>query len=57
MTAQEHKRFVSLLNQYKRKVTKDKSFARSFLIDLGVVTEKGNLRKPYKNLCIPEEQA
>jgi hypothetical protein len=44
-----HKAFLS----YKKKVTRSKKAARKFLIELGVYTEKGNLRKPYKNLKMP----
>jgi hypothetical protein len=56
MDNKELKDFIKLLEEYKRKpVTKES--ATKFLVDIGVITEKGNLRKNYKNLCIPQEQA
>jgi len=49
--------FVALLDKYKVKVSKSETTSKAFLVDLGVITEKGNLRKNYKNLYIPMEQA
>lgn len=31
-----------------KELSKDKGKARQFLIDAGIYTKKGNLRKPYK---------
>jgi len=47
------KTFVAILDNYKIKVSKTEKSSKAFLVDLGVITEKGNLRKNYKNLCIP----
>ncbi|MCB9233600.1 MAG: hypothetical protein H6581_18225 [Bacteroidia bacterium] len=56
MTEKELTEFVNALEQFKAKVTSSKAASRKFLVELGVVTEKGNPRKNYKHLCIPQEQ-
>lgn len=48
--------FVDVLEKYKAKVSKTEESSQKFLIELGVITEKGNLKKNYKNLCIPAGQ-
>ncbi len=57
MTDQERQDFLKILESYKNKLSKNKNAAREFLVDVGVYTKKGNLRKNYKHLCIPQEQA
>lgn len=57
MTEQERKEFIKILERYKRKFAKNKNASREFLIKVGIYTEKGNLRKNYKHLCIPPTQA
>ena len=56
MSDKEVQEFQEILKAYKKKVTRSKEASREFLVELGVLTEKGNLRKQYKNLCIPQEQ-
>ena len=56
MSEKELKEFQDVLENYRKKVTKSKEASRKFLIELGIFTAKGNLRKPYKHLCIPQEQ-
>ncbi len=48
--------FLEILDKYKSKVSKSEKSSKAFLVELGVITEKGNLRKNYKDLCIPKEQ-
>lgn len=48
--------FVTLLEKYKAKVSKSQKSSLTFLVELGIVTEKGNLKRNYKDLCIPQEQ-
>lgn len=48
--------FLSVLQKYKSKVSKTEESSKTFLVELGVITDKGNLKTPYKNLCIPTEQ-
>lgn len=57
MTDKERQEFIRLLETYKKKFSKSKKDAKEFLIEIGVYTEKGNLKKNYKHLCIPQEQA
>lgn len=47
--------FLSILKNYKKKVSETEETAKTFLVELGVITEKGNLKKNYKHLCIREE--
>lgn len=47
--------FLSILKKYKIKVSETEETAKRFLVELGVITEKGNLKKNYEHLCIPEE--
>ena len=56
MTTQERQKLKKALKQYKSKVTASKAASQQFLVELGVFTKKGNVRKEYKNLCIPPDQ-
>tara|TARA_R110000868_G_scaffold177159_1_gene415454 strand:+ start:293 stop:466 length:174 start_codon:yes stop_codon:yes gene_type:complete len=55
----DHERKILLqeLRAYKKEVTSSKESSRKFLKDVGIITEKGNLTKNYRNLCIPKELA
>lgn len=59
MSDKEKREFSAILQQYKEKLSGNKKASRQFLVDVGIITPKGNLRKPYKHLtlCIPQEQA
>lgn len=48
--------FVKVLKKYKERVSQTEETSKAFLVDLGVITPKGNLTKNYKDLCIPVEQ-
>lgn len=52
----ETDQFISILVKYKEKVSRSEKSSKKFLLDLGVITEKGNLKKNYKNICILEDQ-
>jgi hypothetical protein len=56
MNDRERKEFIRILQQYKMKFSRSRKASMKFLVDVGILTKKGNLRKPYKNLCIPREQ-
>lgn len=56
MTEQEILYFLNVLNQYKEKLSKNKKAAKKFLVDAGIYSENGNLKRNYKHLCIPQEQ-
>jgi hypothetical protein len=55
MTSKERKEFLEILKKYQQKNFK-KEDAQDFLVNAGIYTEKGNLKKRYKTLCIPQEQ-
>ena len=55
MTDKEREEFIIILEQQRKKFSKDAAAARKFLVDAGIYTSKGNLRKPYRNLRMPQE--
>ena len=57
MTEQERQKYLKELTKKKKKALKNKKSALEFLKQLGILTEKGNLKSPYKVVCIPEEAA
>ncbi len=57
MSDRERKDYLTRLEQLGKKLAEDPIAAKQFLVDAGIITPKGNLRKPYKNLCIPQGQA
>jgi hypothetical protein len=57
MSKQERENFKKAVESYKKEVLVSKAASQQFLVELGIFTEKGNVRKPYKHLCIPQEQA
>jgi hypothetical protein len=56
MDDKEYKIFKEVLETYRDKVTKTKETSQEFLIEVGVFTEKGNLKKNYRHLCIPDKE-
>ena len=56
MSNKEIKEFDAIIKAYGKKIGKSKRASKKLLKDIGVITEKGNVRKPYKELCIPLEQ-
>jgi hypothetical protein len=52
MNEKDRKEFILILQQYKLKLSRNKKASRQFLVDTGIVTKKGNLRAPYKHLCM-----
>lgn len=57
MSKQEKENFKRAVESYKKEVLVSQAASRQFLVELGIFTEKGNVRKPYKHLCIPQEPA
>ena len=56
MSHKEYSEFTAAIKKYSSKLSKNKSASKKFLMDTGIITAKGNLREPYKNLCIPLDQ-
>jgi len=48
--------FLAIMELYKAEVSKTEESSKKFLVELGVITKKGNRTKHYKNLCIPDRQ-
>lgn len=56
MSDKERREFIEALKAETKKLSKDRKASKKFLVNAGIITEKGNLRKPYKHLCIPQDQ-
>lgn len=57
MSDKDRQDFIEILQKYKVKLSKNKKASKKFLVDAGITTPKGNLKKAYKDLCIPQGQA
>ena len=57
MSDKERKDYLIKLEGLRKKLSADPVAAKNFLVAAGIITPKGNLRKPYKNLCIPQDLA
>ncbi len=55
MSDKERKDFALAIKKYTQELSKDKDASKVFLVKAGIFTPKGNLREPYKHLCIPQE--
>jgi len=54
MTEKDRERIIKKMERYTDKISKSKTKSKNFLVSAGIITKKGNLAKPYKNLCIPQ---
>ena len=50
-------RDIEQFERLRLRLAGDKQAAHDFLVKAGIITEKGNLKAQYKNLCIPHEPA
>jgi len=57
MSEKERKEFEIILKNYSKMLSGNKKASRALLINAGIVTKKGNLKKNYRHLCIQQEQA
>jgi hypothetical protein len=48
MSNKERKEFSEAIKKYISKLSNNKEASKRFLVDTGIITEKGNLREPYK---------
>jgi hypothetical protein len=48
---------IQKLEKYRIRLSKSKKKSKKFLVEVGVLTAKGNLKNHFKHLCIPQEQA
>lgn len=57
MNEQEKSEFLKILKKEREKFSQNSEEAKEFLVKVGISTTKGNFKKAYKYLCIPQEQA
>ena len=50
MTNQERNELLELMENLRQRLKSDREASRQFLVDAGIYTKKGNLRKPYRDL-------
>lgn len=50
MTNKELKDLISLMDNMRLKLKGDREASRKFLVDAGIFTKNGNLKKPYREL-------
>ncbi len=50
MSDKELKELLGLMEKMRKKLKGDKEASRKFLVDAGIFTKKGNLRKPYREM-------
>lgn len=55
MTEKDRERILKKLEISTVEISKSKAKSKKFLISAGIITKKGKLAKPYKNLCIPQD--
>lgn len=56
MSKTEIEKFDAALKAYGKEIASSKKKSEEFLVRIGVITKKGNIRKPYRNLCTPKGQ-
>ena len=56
MGKKEIAEFEAALKAYGKEVSSSKEKSEAFLVRIGVITKKGNIRKHYKNLCIQQDR-
>ncbi len=53
MCQEETNKLIKQMRKARKDATKSPDLALAYLKKLGILTEKGNLTKQYKGLCIP----
>jgi len=56
MTDEEKQEFLKILKKEQEKLSNNSKKAKEFLVKIGVSTQGGNLKRDFKDLCIPQEQ-
>ena len=56
MSKKDIAKFDAALKAYGKEIVSSKEKSEAFLVRIGVITKKGNVRKHYKNLCTPQDQ-
>jgi hypothetical protein len=56
MNTKEIKTFDAVIKAYGKKVASNKKTSKTMLVNIGVITDKGNVRKAFKQLCTAGDQ-
>ena len=56
MSKKEIAEFEAALKAYGKELVASKRNSEDFLVRIGVLTKKGNVRKHFKNLCTPQDR-
>ncbi|WP_318641098.1 hypothetical protein [Flavobacterium ardleyense] len=56
MSKSEYEAVKKLLQQKRKDIKNNQTEARSILVNAGIFTEKGNLKKVYKDICTQPSQ-
>lgn len=54
MSKSEYEVFKKLLEEKRKQIKNNQAEARSVLVRAGIFTEKGTLKKVYKDICTPQ---
>lgn len=57
MSKTEYEVLKKLLDEKKKQIKNNPAEARSVLVKAGIFTEKGTLKKVYKDICTPQSLA
>jgi hypothetical protein len=57
MSEKELKTYLSDIKKAADDIAKDKGKSERFLIDIGLLNRKGKVKRQYRKLCIPIDQA
>lgn len=57
MSKSEYEAIKKLLDKKRKEIKNNQTEARSVLVRAGIFTEKGNLKKVYKDICTQPNQA
>lgn len=57
MSQNERNEFLAVIKRKQQELAGDKKASLSFLKEVGIVSTRGKLKKEYKNLCTPQDQA
>lgn len=52
MKEKERIELIKDMEKFCKEISKSKELSRDFLVQAGIITPRGNLRKPYRHLCI-----
>jgi hypothetical protein len=57
MSESEVKELMTVLEDFRKKVTKNKKSSTKFLQDIGILNNLGEVKPEYQDICIPRSQA